>query len=49
MLFRSVAERASAAGVRLGFADFARAGIPMTVLSMAMAVGWLVVTGQLAL
>src|SRR3546814_11279781 len=32
-----VAERAAAAGVRLGFTDFARAGIPMTLASMAVA------------
>ncbi|MCW5732145.1 MAG: anion transporter [Alphaproteobacteria bacterium] len=36
-----VAERAEASGVRLGFADFARAGIPMALLSMALAVIWL--------
>ncbi|MSO55267.1 MAG: anion transporter [Rhodospirillales bacterium] len=37
-----VAERAAAAGVRLGFADFARAGIPMGLASMAVAAVWLV-------
>jgi len=36
-----VAERAAQAGVRLTFGDFARAGIPMTVVSMAIAVLWL--------
>ena len=36
-----VAERAQAVGVRLGFYDFARAGIPMTLLSVAVAVLWL--------
>lgn len=36
-----VAERAAAAGVRLSFADFARAGIPMTLASMAVASAWL--------
>ena len=37
-----VAERAAACGVRLTFADFARAGIPMTALSLAVASLWLV-------
>ncbi|MEC9369579.1 MAG: SLC13 family permease [Pseudomonadota bacterium] len=32
-----VAERAQASGARLGFADFARSGIPMTLVSMALA------------
>jgi len=36
-----VAERAAAAGVRLGFADFARAGMPMTLASLAVAALWL--------
>ncbi len=36
-----VAERARAAGVRLTFADFARAGMPMTLASMAAAMAWL--------
>lgn len=36
-----VAERAAQAGVRFGFVDQARAGVPMTVLSMAMAIAWL--------
>lgn len=36
-----VAERAQAAGVRLGFIDHARAGIPITLLSTAAATGWL--------
>ena len=40
-----VAERAAAAGVRLGFLDFARAGIPMTILSMGLAVAWLGIVG----
>ncbi|MBX6320703.1 MAG: anion transporter [Rhodospirillaceae bacterium] len=35
------AERAAAAGVPLGFADFARSGVPMTLASMAVAVLWL--------
>lgn len=34
-------ERAALAGVRLGFADHARCGIPMTLLSMGFAVVWL--------
>ncbi len=36
-----VAERAASSGIRLGFADFARAGMPMTLASMAVAMGWL--------
>lgn len=36
-----VAERAAASGVRLTFADFARAGIPMTLASMAVGGLWL--------
>ena len=36
-----VAERAQAAGVRLGFIEHARAGIPITLLSTAAATGWL--------
>ncbi|MGE5515002.1 MAG: anion transporter [Bacteroidota bacterium] len=36
-----VVERAGRAGVRLSFLDFARAGIPMTLATMALAVGWL--------
>jgi Na+/H+ antiporter NhaD/arsenite permease-like protein len=40
-----VAERASACGVKLGFVDFARSGIPMTLFSLAATVAWLWVTG----
>jgi Na+/H+ antiporter NhaD/arsenite permease-like protein len=40
-----VAERAATSGVRLGFADFARSGVPLTLASMAIAVGWLWITG----
>ncbi|CAA7626017.1 putative transporter [Magnetospirillum sp. LM-5] len=36
-----VAERAAISGVRLSFLDFARAGIPMTLATMAVAVAWL--------
>jgi len=36
-----VAERAHAAGVKLGFADHARAGVPIALLSTIVAVGWL--------
>ena len=35
-----VSERAALAGVRFGFADHARAGIPMAVLSLLLAVAW---------
>lgn len=36
-------ERAATVGVRVTFADHARCGIPMTVLSMGVALGWLMV------
>jgi Na+/H+ antiporter NhaD/arsenite permease-like protein len=39
------AERAAQVGVRLGFADFARVGIPTTLISTALAVGWLLLMG----
>jgi Na+/H+ antiporter NhaD/arsenite permease-like protein len=44
-----VAERARSAGVALGFRDFARAGVPMTLASMAVAVLWLVAGGWMPL
>lgn len=40
-----VAERAAAAGVRLGVVDHARCGVPVTLLSMTVAVLWLWATG----
>ncbi len=43
-----VAERAEHVGVRLSFADFARAGVPMTLLSMAAACLWLWAGGWMA-
>ncbi|MBI5164541.1 MAG: anion transporter [Magnetospirillum sp.] len=43
-----VAERAAAVGIRLSFADFARAGVPMTVVSMALAALWLAAAGAMA-
>lgn len=36
-----VVERAAALGVRLSFAEYARAGIPFTLISIAFAVCWL--------
>jgi Na+/H+ antiporter NhaD/arsenite permease-like protein len=42
-----VAERAAHAGVRFGFIDQARAGVPMTIVSMAVAIVWLQVGGWL--
>lgn len=42
-----VAERAREAGVTLTFADFARAGLPMTALSVLVALGWLAVLGPI--
>ena len=44
-----VAERAEAAGVRLGFVEHARCGVPITLLSMAFAVLWLWATGWMPL
>lgn len=40
-----VAERSARHGVRLGFMDFARAGIPITLLSIAFACGWMYALG----
>jgi Na+/H+ antiporter NhaD/arsenite permease-like protein len=40
-----VAERAAAAGTRLSFSDFARAGIPMAIVAVAGAAAWLVLAG----
>jgi Na+/H+ antiporter NhaD/arsenite permease-like protein len=42
-----VAERAAQAGQRFGFIAHARAGVPMTILSLAAACGWLWFTGWL--
>lgn len=39
------AERAAQTGIRLGFADFARVGIPTTLISAALAVGWFLLLG----
>lgn len=36
-----VVERAGRAGITLSFLDFARAGIPMTLATLALAMGWL--------
>ncbi|MFD2234588.1 anion transporter [Phaeospirillum tilakii] len=36
-----VAERAASVGARLSFGDFARAGVPLTLVTMAIAVAWL--------
>ena len=44
-----VAERAQAAGVRFGFWDHARAGVPLTLVSMALACLWFYATGMMAL
>lgn len=43
-----VAQRAVGEGVRLSFADHARAGVPMTLASMAAAMLWLAATGVLS-
>ncbi len=42
-----VVERAAAFGIRLTFAEYARAGVPITLISMAFAVFWLAWTGWL--
>lgn len=44
-----VAERAKSVGVTLGFIDFARAGIPMALISMAVAAAWLAWGGWMPL
>ncbi|MDQ2103370.1 SLC13 family permease [Azospirillum sp. C340-1] len=44
-----VVERAAASGVRLGFVEHARCGIPITLLSMGFAVLWLWGTGWMRL
>ena len=44
-----VAERAQAAGVKLGFMDFARSGIPMTLVSMTVTFLWLWFSGLIPL
>ena len=44
-----VAERAQASGVRFGFWDHARAGVPLTLVSMALACLWFYATGMMAL
>jgi Na+/H+ antiporter NhaD/arsenite permease-like protein len=44
-----VAERAASVGVRLGFRDHARSGIPITLLSMIAAMLWLWATGWMPL
>lgn len=43
-----VAESARGQGVRLTFMDFARTGAPITLLSMAVAGGWLLLGGWMA-
>jgi Na+/H+ antiporter NhaD/arsenite permease-like protein len=40
-----VAERAVASGAKLGFVDFARSGIPMTMIAMITAALWLALMG----
>ncbi len=42
-------ERAEALGVRLSFSDYARAGVPFTILSLAFAIAWLALTGWVPL
>ncbi|WP_108661344.1 SLC13 family permease [Acuticoccus kandeliae] len=40
-----VVEQARAHGITIGFSEFAKAGVPASLLSMALAVGWLVYLG----
>ncbi|MGB8275995.1 MAG: SLC13 family permease [Alphaproteobacteria bacterium] len=42
-----VCERAAGAGVTIRFADHARCGIPITLVSLALAGSWLVFAGQM--
>jgi Na+/H+ antiporter NhaD/arsenite permease-like protein len=42
-----VVERAQGVGVRLGFRDHAACGVPMTLVSLALAAAWLALTGIL--
>ena len=42
-------ERARDAGVVLGFAEHARCGVPMTLLSLLLALGWLLAIGHVPL
>lgn len=42
-----VAERARAEGVRLGFGEHARAGVPITLISTGIAAAWLALLGVL--
>jgi Na+/H+ antiporter NhaD/arsenite permease-like protein len=39
-----IAERADRTGAGLGFAEYARAGVPIAVLSLGFGVFWLVLT-----
>ena len=43
-----VAERAATCGVVFGFADHARAGVPMAIATLAVAALWLIATGRIA-
>jgi Na+/H+ antiporter NhaD/arsenite permease-like protein len=43
-----VAERAAACGATFGFADHARAGVPMALATLAVASLWLTATGRIA-
>jgi Na+/H+ antiporter NhaD/arsenite permease-like protein len=44
-----IAERAERVGARLGFADHAKAGVPIAVISLAFAICWLAWTHRLPL
>jgi Na+/H+ antiporter NhaD/arsenite permease-like protein len=40
-----VVERAAAEGVQIGFSEFLRIGVPVTVATLACGAGWLWMTG----
>jgi Na+/H+ antiporter NhaD/arsenite permease-like protein len=44
-----IAERADRMGARIGFADFAKTGVPIALISLAFAFLWLAITNRLPL
>ena len=40
-----VVERAAADGVSIGFAEYVRIGLPVTVATLALGTAWLLITG----
>lgn len=41
-----VVEQAAACGVKISFGEFSRAGVPVTILCMALAAGWILLVGN---